>query len=585
MIIKKILLSGVLIASVVACGDKSPQQSNSAASSPAQGSVDINSLLQRVPADTPYLFVNTQGMSDELYNDYMSLYAGSFEMFTEVFNQIEAEEDDADTKAAMQSLSKFYDMFSNIEDSQSLRDELGLSPNNTSLFYGAGIFPVATFQVHDSAKFSASVNELVPNGAQVQNITVDGVTINKFAFADDHLAAYWQISDQHAVFSLLPVQLEDNYLSSVFGDARPSNAFSLDQVTSMNNKYEFSGYGSGYFDLTRLYDQLVKTDTPEGAALAALMQDSDNNFLSEPACVNEIGNMLSKTPRMYFGITELSSETIGMRSILAMDDTVRNGLANVVGSAPINNDPKTPFNFGVNLNIAGLRDFVAEQSGNVLQSPFNCSHLSSLNDAAQQMNAAVNQPMLPMIGNINGFRMSLANIDIESLEQAGPIALAQSAKGHVLLYTQQPSMLIGLGQLTLPFLAELDLEPGGAPQLLENELIPVDLGPTYLATSDSAIGLSIGEQQQTGLSNLLNAPSDDEPVLFNFGFDYKLYGQFLSYAESLAPTDGEVTEEDEQFKKLMQQMHSTYENLGYTFGSVLINEHGLVTDQTMYLNQ
>ncbi len=584
MTINKILLGGLLTAGLVACGDNPPEQAGTTSS--GQASVSAANLLERVPADTPYLFLNTEGMSDELYNQQMQQYSGMLDAMAEMFNEIEIEEDNPEAESAIASMGKFYALLADIDDSKALREKTGLSPNGQSMFYGAGIFPVLNMQIVDPAKASATFNGLISDqdgNNNIQSMDIDGVSINKLTFAENHLALYWQVNEQHAVFSVLPIEMESNYLSGIFGDARPDNAASMDQITSINQRYGFSNYGSGYLDLIRVFEQLTNAESPEGASLAAMLQEHDNNFLAEPACVTEVRGLLNKAPRMYFGVTELSADIVAMRSIISLDSDFRTGLASVVGNAPINNDPKTPLNFGLNLNLAGMRDFIAEQSSNVSQSPFTCSHLEDLNAAAEQMNAAVNQPMLPLLGNINGLRFSMANLNLDNLDQAAPEEIAQNINGHVVLYSEQPNMLIGLGQMTLPFLAGMDLEPGGEPQLIESEFIPAEIGPAYLAVSDSAIGLSIGDQQQTGLTALLNADSDSEAVLFNFGMDYKLYSQFISYAESLAPST-EEDGEDEQFRKLMQQMYSGYENLGYSYTSVKVNEQGVVMDQIMYMN-
>ncbi len=584
MKIRKILICGILVTGLVACGDQSSDQPDAPSSSESASAAN---MLERVPADTPYLFVNTQGMSDELYDHYMQQYAGTFDMMSNLLDDVELEEDGDDSEEALAFMSKFYTLLSDIDSSDSLRNKIGISPNGLSTFYGAGIFPVMSIQVVDANKVSDTINNLISDDSgnnSSQNMDVDGISVNKLVFAEDHLAFYWSVGSQAATFSVLPIQLESSYLNQIFGDARPDNAYNMSQITDMNGEYGFSNYGSGFVDFTRIFDQLTSADTPEGASFAAMLQEEGNNFLDDPVCVSETRSLLDNAPRMYFGITEMSTTEMGMRSILNLASDLRSGLAGVVGNAPIGNDPGTPMNFGVNLNLAGLRDFIANESNSVLESPFSCSHLDGLNEAAQQMNAGVNQPMLPMIGNINGFRLSLANLDLDNMDPTAPEQIAQSLSGHMVLYTAQPNMLIGLGQMTLPFLAGMDLEPGGDPQLLDTTFIPGDIGPAYLAVSDAAIGLSVGDQQEAGLTSLLSAASDSEPVLFNFGMDYKLYSQFLNMLEGVADSTDEVSENDEQFREMMQQLSATYENLGYTFTKVLVNDQGVVMDQSMYMD-
>ncbi len=598
MTIKRILFSGALVASLmtlVACGDKSSDQAGGASS--AQQAATTSTLLERVPADTPYLFLNTQGMSDELYDSYIQQNAGMIEAMSGLFADMDTEGMDADGQAIMHFAESFYTQLAAIKDSDSLREQTGFSPTDLGVIYGAGVFPAMLVETTDEAKTVSMINGLLSDeqgNNNTQQVQVDGVSVNKNVFAEDHVGFYWQVANGRLSAAILPVQLENDYLSSIFGDARPDNSLSMSQINQMNSNYGFTGYGAGYFDFVKAYDQLVNADTPEGAVVATMAGADDGaaSFLNDPACIDETRALLNKAPRMYAGITELTESKVAIRNVFDMDSDVRTGLASVVGNASIGNDPKTPLNFGMNLNLAGLRDFIAEQTSNVMQSPFSCSHLAGLNDAALQMNGGVNQPMLPLIGTINGFRFSLANLNLEGLEEAGPEQIAQNLQGHMVVYSEQPSMLIGLGQMTLPFLAGMDLEPGGEPQPLDTSIVPMDIGPAYLATSESAIGLSIGDQQQNSLSGWLNPEADAEPVLFSFGIDYDLYAQFMAFAlaqEESSAIDGEqdpdAAAERARAQAMMEQLQAMYADMGYTFGSVVINDKGMVMDQAIYRDQ
>lgn len=596
MTIKRILLSGALVASLitlVACGDKSSDQAGGAPS--AQQAATTSNLLERVPADTPYLFLNTQGMSDELYDSYIQQNAGMIEAMSGLFADIDTEEMDANGQAIMDFAEGFYTQLAAIKDSDSLREETGFSPTGLGVIYGAGVFPAMLVETGNEAKTESMINGLLSDDEgnnNTQQVQIDGITVNKNVFAEDHVAFYWQVANGQLSAAILPVQLENDYLSSIFGDARPDSSMSMSQINQMNSNYAFTGYGAGYLDFVKVYDQLVSADTPEGAVIAAMANDGASSFLNDPACVAETRALLNKAPRMYAGITELTETKIAIRNVFDMDSDVRTGLASVVGNAAIGSDPKTPLNMGMNLNLAGLRDFIAEQTSNVMQSPFSCSHLAGLNEAASQMNAGVNQPMLPLIGTINGFRLSLANLDLEGLEEAGPEQIAQNLQGHMVVYSEQPSMLIGLGQMTLPFLAGMDLEPGSEPQPLDTSIVPMDIGPAYLATSESAIGLSIGDQQQNNLDGWLNPQADAEPVLFSFGMDYDLYAQFMAFALAQEESDAIEGEEDPdaaaeraRAKAMMEQLQAMYADMGYTFGNVVINDKGMVMDQAIYRDQ
>lgn len=588
MTIKKILLVGVLAAGLIACDNKSNEQTTNAVPSTDEVTTSTD-LLARVPADTPYLFLNTKAIPEDLYDHFIEQNASMYTSLSGLMDNISAEieadtETDAEAEAIIAMQSRLFEFFSGIESAQDLEDKTGLTINGQSMVYGAGVFPVAYLTVSDADKVNETIQSLLSQdgntNSDIQTVNVDGTSVNKLAIAEDHLGVYWQVSGAHLIVSFLPVQMESSYMSNIFGDARPSNAASIDTFNAMNTQYGFNNYGSGYVDFVKLYDQLVSQDTPEGSALSNLLaEEGEDSFLKEPACINEARDLLNKGPRLYVGLTEFNQEKVGYRMVHELDSDLRTGLASIVGNAPISNDPKTPLNFGLNLNLAGLRDFISEETNKVFESPYTCSQLSGLNDLSASMNSGINQPMLPLLGNLNGLRFSLAEAGLGSSD---PMAIAQNVKGHFVLYTDQPNMLIGLGQMTLPFLSELNLEPGGEPQALPADMIPIDMGDVFVATSDSAIGLSIGDQQQNNLPQFLNAAKDAQPALFSFGMDYKLYGDFFKLFEDFAPSDD--TEEDESTRELMQQMSDIYSSLGYVYGNVSVNNDGLVVDQVMYPN-
>lgn len=581
----QLLIAAACSVFLLAACNKSEGPDTSSNNSTEAASVNI----ERVPADTAFLFTNLKAIPEDVLDSYLKKFSGSYDSLIDSLEAIA--ENDEGSANFMHAIAQFYSSFRDLESMQELSQRTGLSFDGQTLLYANDLFPVWINPITDANTFDTFITDMLGDVSDaVTEIDVDGVSVNQLLIGDDQFGIFWNVNDSQATATLLPVELESAYLSQTFGDARPAQVFNMAELDKINNDYDFLDYGSGFFDFIQLFNQLTDTSKP----LVDLMQQADDAdltaFISNPTCLNETQQLLGKSPRMTFGYTELDENIMTSRVALELDNELQNGLSGIVGTAPISVSTDSVYSMALSLDIAGLLSFLETQSTSTLNAPFTCESLSFLNDSANSISALIDQPMPPFVGNIQGLQVDLADFDMA----AG--ATMPEVAGNIVLFSKSPSMLVGLGQLTLPFLAELDLEPGSEPQQLVSDFVPAELGDVYLATSDEAIGLALGEQQVSKLPEMLNPQSNSEQYLMTFGLDYAAYGQLTQSltgdldALSEVDEDGNPISDEERLRienarKMLESTQKLYEQLGYTYGTVKVTDKALVTDQTVELNR
>ncbi|HKX54894.1 MAG TPA: hypothetical protein VJN01_02280, partial [Xanthomonadales bacterium] len=132
-------------------------------------------------------------------------------------------------------------------------------------------------------------------------------------------------------------------------------------------------------------------------------------------------------------------------------------------------------------------------------------------DATDQLN----QPIPPMVNNLFGLRAAISRV--------GGEAAPQSAEGMIALHVTQPEMLIGMAQMLVPNIAEMDLTVGAPPVQIPPDLIPLPDLVVYAAQAQTAIGLSVGEGQQNGLADFINQEGKSNGTFLSVNYDTATY--------------------------------------------------------------
>jgi hypothetical protein len=177
---------------------------------------------------------------------------------------------------------------------------------------------------------------------------------------------------------------------------------------------------------------------------------------------------------------------------------------------------------------------------------------------------------------LKGFRVALSKYDM-------PAGGMPSIAGKVVVASDNPAALISLAQTNMPPLAALKLVPNAAPVALPAGLAPPGVPQAYVAYTDKALGLAIGEGEQTALPQFIGAPASDPSPFLVVGYGgkfFELLAQNMGAAVAAAPP--EQRQKMERQMQLMQELYGKV--LKRTEMSLLLTDRGIELKQTVVLN-
>jgi hypothetical protein len=243
---------------------------------------------------------------------------------------------------------------------------------------------------------------------------------------------------------------------------------------------------------------------------------SVSDHMSE-VCQTEIRGLIARAPRMVAGTTEWTPSTMGFQYRLALADDLASELTELVAdvpAAPTQSERLLEFAFGVRIGAA--RDFLIRKATALSQERYECESLQGINERATEALVTLNYPMPPLVNNLLGFRASLSQVPEEGMNPSEMV-------GTVALHVDKPEMFVGMSQMFLPQLAEFQLEKGGPPVRLPESLIPVPDIVAFAAMSDDAIGVSVGQGEETRLLNFLETEAEHDGSFFSVNYDIAAY--------------------------------------------------------------
>jgi hypothetical protein len=132
----------------------------------------------------------------------------------------------------------------------------------------------------------------------------------------------------------------------------------------------------------------------------------------------------------------------------------------------------------------------------------------------------------------------------------------------LVLEVEKPQMLTGMAQSFIPGLENLQLEPGGEPVQLPEELMSVAVDGMYIsaAMSSDALGIAMGKDQQAGLMDYLEAGDGNEGTFVSVSYDMaaQLAFQNRMRAQMPDPSHGEDPEAARALE-MMREVEESYQ--------------------------
>ncbi len=497
-----------------------------------------NSLLALVPADTPYLGGNLAPVPDAIIDSYLTRFEPALVSLQAELNKartdLESNPDELANDPAQRVIHALLQEMDGKLNRAGL-ESLGFDLSAVQVIYGIGAFPVARGSLSDAGALRATVQRVLNNAdIEAPELEFQGQAYwrivpdmhNNDVYDDDSnavdtdsddeakLAIYVAILSDHLALGLLPIAAESTVLPAFLALEKPANSVAAARLKEINQRFSYTPYGTGVLDLQKFVDELLNPDSLAGQLLAS--EGHDLARANTDQCRAEISGIIAHTPFIYSGVTALSETVAANQMVIETETSLASELMNLVSDVPVANDKSSYLaELALGLKIGPLRDFLRAKAMAIVEQPYECEFLQSMNDRAQQAADQLNQPIPPMVNNLLGLRVAISRM--------GGQNAPESAEGLLALHVSQPEMLVGMAQMLLPNLADLNLAAGEPPVQVPPDMIPLPGMVLFAAQSKSAIGLSVGAGEQDALTDFINQKGKANGTFLSANYDTATY--------------------------------------------------------------
>jgi len=530
----KLILSMVVSSIMLIACDKSEDEGDEAT---ALSSNDT--ILQYVPADTPYVFANVAPLPDELMDKLEPKIERMLQSYQAVLREVVASKqtelaEEERNSEEMQQVSAFVEGLTTLLSVEGMR-EAGMGRDSTGAIYGNGLLPVVRFELSDGALFDDAMSRLEEQAGH--QLSVANIGDHSYRYFDaEKIRIIIAVMNDQAVLTLVPSSFDEAQTSQALGLTLPETSIADSGVLQdIASEYGFTDHYVGFFDTTLLVDRFLGDATGLDADLLALM-DHEGPELSD-VCRSEIRSIAGIMPRMVLGYTEINMDSIASTVVVEIRDDIAAELQSLTAAVPgLGGDQGGLMSFGMSIDVMAARAFFESRLDAMETAPLECEHLAELQAGVAGGREALNQPVPPMIYDFKGF---LAIIDeIEGLDIATQTP-PTSVDGSFLLAMDNVQALVSFGARFSPELAEMNLQPDGEPVALDMPQMQAMGIAAFAALTENAVAISVGADAEAQLQSMLSADVADSAPLMSFSMDAARYYGFLGEAITAGKQDQE----------------------------------------------
>ncbi len=518
-----------------------------------------NTLLEYAPSDTPYLAGNLQPTPDEVIDVFLQRFQPVLES---VQSELVEAKQKLEEKAAVHDqdglrlATSVLQEFDGKLNRQGL-ESLGFDLRSHKVVYGMGVFPVIRIGLSDADALRATIQRVLANAKIVApELEHQGISYWRLGdgdASDEPVGMYVSILADHLAMSIFPPMAEAQLLPAFLGLEMPENSDAASRLAKLNAKQGYSSFGSGILDLDRVVEEFISGDTIIAQIIAANGDIDPANLTAE--CKTEIRGIVGNAPRMTVGVRELTPSAIAIQYRVETKTTLAQQLVGLVANIPVANPlSKRILELSFGLRFGAVRDFLREKAVAVMENPYQCEQLQSLNDNASEAFTQLNQPMPPLVNNFRGLRLSLSEFTESD-------SMPVNGSGLIAVHVDKPEMFVGMAQMFLPDLSELTLAPGEPPVQLPAALLPVPDMVAFAALSDEAIGLSIGEGEEGSLPAYMDEEAGPVGMFMSIGYDMAAY---MEYAQKLRSQYEPKQDDSAEYDAEREAAHQSIEDIAAT---------------------
>ncbi len=563
MKIKKVLISGLLIASTSLTATVQAEGFFSKLFGSDSDSASFETMLSHVPADTAYMMANKKPIPEEVMDFHMKRAKDTFAMISKLQYQAKKSGDEESKgQAFFKALTE--ELGNKIADGK--YEETGFSPTATSLIYGYKNMPVMRISISDKEK----IMEMLKRAEEDSGYKMDLAKCGEFdcfkaSSKKDAPELVVVLLKNQLVMSLFSKEKSAELMDHLIGKSDPKESYSekkWDEFLKANN---YKGYGDGYINLKQLYDD-NKESISEG--FFAVNKNSKPKVTEEEmkACTGVIDDHINNMPEIIFGTKGLAVKNMDYELVFKIStgvSEVLQGIANTSNIAKRSADPI--FDIGLNINFAKLGTALTTYSSFLIDSAetHKCT-LINPKDIRKSMGGM----MMVMNMGLSQFKslyFSLDNLEMNDKMQPEKIDAIFS------IGSDSPDALLSMVGMMSPVLAGLKIPKDGSPVALPAGAIPskgIPVPPLSISRSDTAINIMIGNDKPE-----MKEYKSEKPEIMSIAVDGRRYYEIITKVMKTLPKPKDA--KDEAAIDMMKNMGGM---MGKIRQEIYADKRGLVID-------
>lgn len=554
----------IAAATLVACsGD------DEAASADAPVSSAASQLLEYVPGDSPYVLAALAPSPAKVQEKFEPMYEMTIRQYHDIFTGFRMALVEGSESQAPEELVGLLDVLI-AETSDGDLGGIGFdAASDLAVVYGNGLLPVLRMTMSDESAWDAFYTKMIGEaGVAPETKTIDGIEIDLFG-GDAPVQALVAQSDGMLTLSVAPAGMDDAAIGQLMGASKPATSMlESGTLAAIADEYGFVPQTQGYFDFQQVFNMLTSSGNALNDSLFAMAPTLPVEL--DAACTAEMSGLVAVMPRMVLGVTRLDTDVMDSVVVVEMPDDAATALKQITGIMPgLTASTDSALKFGVAISLQGLRDWVESTMGGIVESPYECAQLDGLNGMAAQATEALQKPLPPIAYNLKGYSFELSSL--EGLEGLGMGQMPENLEMDIALGFENVQGLLMMGQMFVPQLAEMALEPNGKavplPEQMGGQPLPVS---GFMAMADDMLAISLGDGGESRAEANAAATEDGEKsLLSHLDMDAGAYFALVSDIMEAATSDvmssdalpAEQRQIMEQQQQNMQAMAEAYEAL------------------------
>jgi hypothetical protein len=311
-------------------------------------------------------------------------------------------------------------------------------------------------------------------------------------------------------------------------------------------------------DVERVAATFVEDQTGVNAELLALME-YDAAGMSD-VCRTEILSIAGIAPRIVTGYTDITTEYFKSTSVVELRSDIAAGVRTLTASVPGLGMPQGGLmSFGMSLDMLAARTFYSSQLDALEADPYDCESLEQVQAAVAQGRALLSQPVPPVVYAFHGFLAVIDDIKGMDLRKQQP---PTEIDMRLLVATENPQALVATGAMFSQEIAAMNLQPDSKPVKLEVPALASAVEAAWVAMSEHAIALSVGDGSESGLEGMLDAASREPSPFMSMNMDAGRYYGFIGDAMTIGDTD-EPPEVAQATGKVMKNLEQLFKRISF----------------------